>query len=131
AWHQRDLQPFRSAPVDEGAYLAASITKGKVGCSSRSRLMSLSFVIWPSVWPFDHWEVMAFWIAARSRITPFANDATRLFVARSIQASRSTEDLLSWKLSTTSLASASRRAAWMALTRSAAASGAGRPDCSA
>ncbi|WP_207544008.1 hypothetical protein, partial [Sinorhizobium alkalisoli] len=28
----------RSAPVDEGAYLAVSITKGKVGCSSRSRL---------------------------------------------------------------------------------------------
>ncbi|WP_210203181.1 hypothetical protein, partial [Rhizobium phaseoli] len=27
-----------SAPIDEGAYLAASIAKEKVGCSSRSRL---------------------------------------------------------------------------------------------
>ena len=74
--------------------------------------MSLSFVSWPSVWPFDHWEVMAFWIAARSRITPFANDATRLFAARSIQASRSPEDLrrnMPWKLSTTSLASTRSR----------------------
>jgi hypothetical protein len=30
---QRDLQPSRSAPIGEGAYLAAAITKGKVGCS--------------------------------------------------------------------------------------------------
>src|SRR5688572_11207076 len=35
-WHQRDLQPFHSASINEGAYLVASFTKETVGCSSRS-----------------------------------------------------------------------------------------------
>lgn len=42
------------------------------------RLMSFSLVICPSVWPFDHCEVIAFWTAALSRTTPLANDAPGL-----------------------------------------------------
>lgn len=35
------------------------------------RFMSLSFVTWPCVRPCDHLESIAFWTAARSRITLF------------------------------------------------------------
>ncbi|WP_210212847.1 hypothetical protein, partial [Sinorhizobium meliloti] len=42
----RDLQPSRSTPADEGAYLAVSISKEKVGCSSRSRSIGMLTRVW-------------------------------------------------------------------------------------
>ncbi|RVM10542.1 helix-turn-helix domain-containing protein, partial [Sinorhizobium meliloti] len=42
----RDLQPSRSTPADEGAYLAVSISKEKVGCSSRSQTMGITPLQW-------------------------------------------------------------------------------------
>jgi hypothetical protein len=38
-------------------------------------------VIWPSVWPLDHGNVIAPLMAASSLVTPLANDATRLALA--------------------------------------------------
>src|SRR5258708_15257340 len=53
------------------------------------RFTSLSLVIWPSVWPFDHGDVIAALTAALSLTMPFANDATRFDRARTSQGSRS------------------------------------------
>ena len=51
------------------------------------RLTSLSLQICPSVWPLDHPDEIAALTAAMSFVTPFANDATRVVLARSIQGS--------------------------------------------
>ena len=49
------------------------------------RLTSFSLQIWPSAWPFDQPDEIAALTAALSFVTPFANAATRLVFARSIQ----------------------------------------------
>ena len=74
------------------------------------RFTSLSLVICPSVWPLDQGRLIAAATAAKSLVTPAANDATKLAWARASQDSRSTNDLLRiipWKAAMTSRASSS------------------------
>ena len=49
------------------------------------RLTSFSLQIWSSAWPLDQPDEIAALTAALSFVTPFANAATRLVLARSIQ----------------------------------------------
>lgn len=45
------------------------------------RLVSFSFVIWPSVWPFDRCAVIAFWTAPLWRRTPLSKISPRQWAA--------------------------------------------------
>jgi hypothetical protein len=59
-----------------------------------SRFTNLSFVIWPSVCPFDQGSKMAALTAALSLAMPVAKDVIRLALASAIQGSRSSATFL-------------------------------------
>lgn len=67
-------------------------------------------MIWPSVSPFDHCETIAALTTAISRLTPLANEATRLVRSSSTYGSRSAaalQQIMWWKPSIVSRASTS------------------------
>ena len=71
----------------------------------------MSFVICPSVWPFDHGSVMAAWTATRSRVMSLAKEAIMLLLAAKTQASNSLVafvQIIAWNRSIRSRASTSR-----------------------